>query len=48
MVAIGVDKRGFQLRLENEIKSLNTPELTSGVPVCKIAKHYNVHMYIVR
>ena len=32
-IAIGIDKRGFQLKLENEVKKLPTPELSSSVPV---------------
>ena len=28
-----MDKRGYQLKLEKEVKKLNTPEVSSGVPV---------------
>jgi len=32
--AIGIDKRGFQLKLEKEVKKLDTPEIQTSVPVC--------------
>ena len=28
-----MDRRGYQLKLEKEVKKLNTPEVSSGVPV---------------
>ena len=32
-IAIGIDKKGFRLKLENEVKKLTIPEPSSNVPV---------------
>ena len=34
-IAIGIDKRGYQLKLEKEVKRLHTPEFKTNVPVSK-------------
>jgi len=34
-IAIGIDKRGYQLKLEKEVKRLHTPEFKANVPVSK-------------
>ena len=37
-----MDKRGFQLKLEKEVKKLDTPEVFSDVPVRKCKLSFNI------
>ena len=42
--AIGIDKRGFILKLEKEVKKLPTPELKTNIPVSTELYVYNFYI----
>ena len=39
-----MDKRGYQLKLEKEVKKLNTPEVSSDVPVSYVMEDIRLEL----